>query len=243
MAEKLLLIWGAIGSGKTSLLASSLLGPRARAQLESLVDWPASAHEIHRALMEQHRRLVNGLPTLATQTTDVPLAVQLRLQSGQVVRLQDVAGEWTWNPEKPESHRLLTAADAVLFVGEWDSRENRRQFEVFRSALQTLNNRPHGLAFTKCEMGLEDGHPDWEEAQRLATGQAPSNWWRQAGDWTEDEKHTLERIGPVWPTSAYGFHDGRPACLLDEFGESIPYAVSPRNTTEVLEWFLRLLDN
>ncbi len=243
MDEKLLLVWGAIGSGKTTLLVSSLMGPRAGEQLGALVDWPASAHEIHTAFMESWRRLVNGLPTQPTQPNTAPSAVRLRMKSGRVVCLQDVAGEWTLTPEKTESHQLFIAADAVLFVGEWASRENRRQFEAYRTALQKLGDRPHGLAFTKCETGLEDGHPDWAEARNLAASNVPSGWWRRTGVWTEDERHTLERIGPVWPTSAYGFHNGRPACLLDEFGELVPYAISPRNTSEVLEWFLRRLDN
>jgi hypothetical protein len=238
--EKLLLLWGDVGSGKSCLLATGLLGPRSRDRLEGLIDWSASSQEIHRGLQEHYRRLFNGLPTVTTDGQPQP--IRLRLRSGKGVLLQDIRGEWTRAPEEETTHRLLSKADAVLFVAAWRARESRRQFEAIRAALRALDRRPCGVAFTKCEEGLAYGHPDWAEAERLAAGQPPSGWWRRAAVWAPDEAHTLERVGQVWPTSAYGFHQGRPACLLDEFGEMIPYSISPLNTTEVLEWFLRQLD-
>ena len=212
--------------------------------MHGLIDWPASSQDVHRGLQEQYRRLFNGLPTV--NTTAHPAPIRLRCRSGNSVLLQDVRGEDVRGgreraAEQEAMYPLLTGADGVLFVASWEVRESRRQFEAIRFALRTLEGRPCGVAFTKCEMGLPDGHPDWDEAERLAVGKAPSGWWHRSATWTPDEVHTLEQVGQVWPTSAYGFHKGRPACLLDEFGEAVPYSISPRNTTEVLEWFLRKL--
>ncbi len=46
----------------------------------------------------------------------------------------------------------------------------------------------------------------------------------------------------VWPTSAYGHDaDGRPACLLGEFGQLIPFSIRPRNVELPFRWFFREL--
>ncbi len=235
MDESVVVLWGDMAAGKTSLLATGLLGPGAYARLDSVVKWDACIEDVQGQLHLQYRILANGQLAPGTMT---PLSVPVVLRSGRRVVFRDLMGERTREPEKHEMGKELARAAAALFVLTWDeSAERRRQFEAVQTALPILGARPRALAFTKCERGLPHGHPAWD------VGRGPRDgWWDRAADWTENERHLLGQVGPIWPTSAYGFHRGRPACVLDEFGETIPLAVSPVNTTEVIEWVLRQLD-
>ena len=89
-----------------------------------------------------------------------------------------------------------------------------------------------GLAITKAE----------PRAERRRPALAGSAGWREHAFW-RDHADLLEAFGDrVWPTSAFGFDlDGRPACVLDEFGEVMPCNVRPRNVEVPFRWFLKEL--
>jgi hypothetical protein len=232
MDERMLLLWGDMSTGKTSLLATGLLGPGAAARLP-MIDWQVSLPVVQAALLDTYHRLANNLQTIPT-VAGIPPGVRVTLRgSGRTVVFQDVMGERVRRPEPATTGELLQRADAVLFVLAWGAAERRQQFDAIRTALPALGARPRALAFTMCEQVLDQGHPAWRE------GAAQTDWWTELDDWDANETETLRALGAVWPTSSYGFGpDGRPACVLDEFGETIPYDISPVNGTALLGWLL-----
>ncbi|HEY1192322.1 MAG TPA: hypothetical protein VGE74_32155 [Gemmata sp.] len=229
MNARTVLLWGDVGAGKTSLLATALLGPGAHARLP-MIDWPASLPAIQDALLPAWERLTNGL--LTVPTTALPQPVVVRLTDGTEVSFQDIMGERARRPDGTV-RELLGRTSAVLFVMGWGATGRRRQFEAIRTALPALGSRPRALAFTRCEQALRNGHPAW------APGGETSGWWADHPGWEPEEADTLRQIGTVWPTSAYGFDgNGNPACVLDEFGELVPYNIRPANGTALLGWLL-----
>jgi hypothetical protein len=230
MDERTLLLWGDVGTGKTSLLATALLGPHADQRLP-MIDWPASHAVVHDALSPAYERLMNCLPPVPTSS--LPPGIVVHLMGGRgAVRLQDLMGEHARRPNQPV-RELLGRAAGVLFVMAWGGHGRRRQFEAIRNALPVLGDRPRALAFTRCEQVLRDGHPAWEP------GGERTDWWAPEDTWAPDEVDTLHRIGTVWPTSAFGFDgDGNPACVIDEFGDITPYDIRPVNGTALLGWLL-----
>jgi hypothetical protein len=106
--------------------------------------------------------------------------------------------------------------------------------QVVRDGLGYAGDIPVGLAITKCENGLNAHDPHWL---------APAGWWREHRFW-DNYTDVLAAFGDrVWPTSAFGFDDGgRPACYLDEFGRTVPFAVRPRNAEVPFRWFMQKLE-
>jgi hypothetical protein len=98
---------------------------------------------------------------------------------------------------------------------------------------QSESASPNGLAITKCERGLDTDDPHWL---------APLGWWEEHPCWLP-YRGVLRFFGNrVWPTSAYGFdRDGRPACLLGEFGQLMPYNIQPKNVAVPFRWFFKEL--
>jgi hypothetical protein len=230
MEDRVLLFWGDIGAGKTSLLATGLLGRVAYTRLD-VVDWGLSLPSVQDGLMAQYRRLTTNLVTIPT--TGIPPGVRVRLRgTDRAVLFQDMMGEHARHAERPEPRQLLEGAHAVLFVLAWSAGEWGRQFDAIAAALPAVGDRPSALAFTMCERVLEREHPAW------LPGGEQTEWWADLADWNGHEE-TLRKFGAVWPTSSYGFSPaGDPACVLDEFGEMIPYNIDPMNCTRLLGWFL-----
>jgi hypothetical protein len=84
-----------------------------------------------------------------------------------------------------------------------------------------------------CDQALEVDDPHWL---------APPRWWEEHEDWRRHGELLSHFEDRVWPTSAYGFsEDGRPACLLNEMGDIVPYRIAPRNTTAPFVYFIREL--
>jgi hypothetical protein len=121
----------------------------------------------------------------------------------------------------------------VLFVCEWLGADVANDMAAVESALHLCRNLKVGLALTKSERGLDADDPHWD---------APPGWWRQHDCW-RPYRQVFEAFGDrVWPTSAYGFDsDGRPACLLSEFGQLMPFQIAPRNVEAPFRWFIREL--
>ncbi len=241
--DRTVLMWGGMGAGKTSLLTTGLLGAQSQGPDRLGKHVHSSCwRDIRLQLHEHYERLYRG--KVMSPTPGTPPPVPVRLNSGKRILFQDVVGEHVGLPAE-RIHEALSHASAILFVLTWKSPVRTTQFEGMRAALGDLRGRPCGVAFTKCERGLPEDHPDWAEGARILNGQASSGWWKTAAKWHRDEEYTLNLAadaGPIWPTSAYGFHEGRPACVLDEFGSEIPYSISPINVMEVVEWYLKALD-
>lgn len=241
MSDRTLLVWGDVGAGKSSLLAAALLGPRAD-KLLPMVDWRASLPAVQVGLQEHWRRLTGNLPT--APTSGIPPGVRVQFHGGGGVVFQDMMGEDARRPEGADTQRLLDAADGVLFIQGWTGTGLR--WGVLQGAAPALadpdpaRRRPAVLAFTKCEQGLDPGHPAWRNWE--TPGRAGRPWWEDVFRAPRDAEF-LARMDAVCPTSVYGFRAEygafNPACLLDEFGEVIPYDIHPVNATEAIAWFLR----
>lgn len=234
-----LLLWGNRAVGKTSVLAAGLLhDPTRFGPPFPAIDWPASAQSLKESVEAEYARLRSNV--LVVPTTDRQgIRTELTFRGGRRLVVQDVRGGLTQEPPGEEASGFLAAASAVLFVLEWASPDQSRQLLAVEQALfRAAPGRPAGLAFTKCERDLDPGDPAWDVEP--ATG-APADprWWAGRQAVTRDAARVLDRLaGPVWPTSVYGYNqDDRPACLLDEFGELIPFGIQPRNVADVLGWF------
>jgi hypothetical protein len=228
MTEARLLLWGETQVGKTTLLATGLL-----AHPERLpdIDWSADEDDARAVLVRHWGDLSRNLLLEPTaKATDLALP----LTNGNRLLVRDIRGGDSINPHAEEAFRQpFGTAQGVLFVIEWEGRDVARHKAAIRSALPLCRGRKVGLAVTKCERGLDADDPHWR---------APPGWWREHAFWA-DHADLLEPFGAqVWPTSSYGYDaDGRPACLLGEFGQLIPYQIRPRNVELPFRWFFREL--
>jgi biotin carboxyl carrier protein len=230
-----LLAWGSTQVGKTSLFAAGLWLAWERF---ATIDRVASRASVESTLMPNARFLLNN--TLMPATSDDVFRIELSFKSGRKLVLTDVRGGLTNAAEAPLARETLDGASAVLFVAEWGNPELPRQIQAVREPLQNLldTGRPAVLAFTKCEAHLAADDPAW----RL-NGPAPEKgWWRGRTTLGRADEELLDRLNAVWPTSVYGYDDNkRPACLLDEFGELIPFNIQPKNVTEMFLWYFNRL--
>jgi hypothetical protein len=227
MAEGRLLLWGETQVGKTTLLAAGLL---ANPELLPTVDWTAHPDDACQDVVRHWGQLRRN--ELIEATVQVR-TLNLLLGNGNTVIIEDIRGGSVREPFG-EAFPSLKQAGGVLFVTQWKGRDVARHMEAIEVGLQLCQNKKVGLAFTKCEAWLDADDPHWD---------APPGWWREHARWDGREEKVLEKFGAqVWPTSAYGFDpDGRPACLLGEFGQVMPYRVSPRNVARPFAWFLQEL--
>ena len=131
---------------------------------------------------------------------------------------------------------LLRDASVILFLLEWGAwqRDIEGQMAAIRNAWFYCDGRPIGLVFTKCERDIDRLDRAWLGEQ---------GWWRMSKE-LEDYENVLNRFGDaVWATSSFGFDSthGRPAVILGEFGQFLPYRIKPRNVHQPFEWALRQL--
>ncbi len=225
MAEKKLVLWGATQVGKTTLLASGLLSGTNRLPG---IDWEASIESVEGVVRERWRRLKRNMPILATERME---DVTLFFDNGGHLVIRDIQGGLTGQTDKLHVQELLKEADGILVVMEWMGANLEEQMNAVEIAATIFSNRLIGLAFTKCERELRANDPRWN---------AEPGWWNNERTYGEFSG-VLERFGgAVWPTSAFGFDkNGRPACVLGEFGQLLPYGVRPRAVNEPFEWFFR----
>jgi hypothetical protein len=231
MREALLLLWGETQVGKTTLLATGLL---ARPAELPEIDWTAG-HEgdgREKVLGHWHRLRRNQL----IEPTSRETSLTLTLRNGNRLRVRDTRGGDSREPFGVVANPAGLAGETpqgVLFVTEWEGLDVARHMAAVEAALPLCRGRKVGLAFTKCEKELDPEDPGW----RGGLG-----WWREHECW-RPYATVLGQFGrQVWATSAYGYDpDGRPACLLGEFGQLMPYQVDPYNVAAPFAWFFKEL--
>lgn len=224
-----ILNWGDTQRGKTSLGAAALFSSS-----DSLpaIDRGAAAGALVATLHTHWRRLQTGCPVQATSCDSIDLDLPTR--AGSVVRLRDIRGQGTREPERDDVRRWLVEADAFLFILEWDAPDMRRQIAALEAAWNFTAGKPAALAFTKCERSMSESDPAWE---------AREGWWRASPRLSGCE-YAIARFGEaVWPTSTYGYDaaTGLPAEVLGEFGELIPCGIVPKGVGRPFEWLFSRL--
>lgn len=222
---KTILLWGDTQVGKTTLLACAFYHGRRFPQIA----WRESADSINMILGEHWQRLKDNRWVLATAEKRVDLL--LTLNGGGWLQISDVQGGLTGR--LGQIPQQLKSADAVLFFVDWTASEMGRQMAAIETAWNFVMDLPTGLVFTRCERGFAADDPAWK---------ADRHWWR-TGRWAAHNR-VIERFGDsVWPTSAYGYAgDTRlPAMVLGEFGELLPYRITPKRVQEPFEWIFKQL--
>src|SRR5262249_50713464 len=159
--------------------------------------------------------------------------VELPLAGGHRLTVRDIRGGNARRPFGEEAFVGPGDGQGVLFVLEWAGADMAAHVEVIESALRLCDRHLRGLAVTKCERGLDADDPHWL---------APEGWWREHPCF-EPAASVMGHFGDrVWPTSAFGHDaDGRPACLLNEFGQVMPSQINPRNVEVPFRWFFQEL--
>jgi hypothetical protein len=157
----------------------------------------------------------------------------LTLRNGNRLTVRDIRGGDSREPFGVVGNPANEVPQGVLFVTEWEGLDIAQHFAAVEAALPLCRGRKVGLALTKCEKELDAEDPGWRGVE---------GWWREHDCWRPYEA-VLGRFGrQVWATSAYGYdEDGRPACLLGEFGQVMPYQVEPRNVAAPFAWFFKEL--
>jgi hypothetical protein len=118
----LLLLWGCTGVGKTSLLTAGLFENRARL---AGVDWAASS-DVDTRFAPKWRNLKNGIHIEATTEPDINLELRFKpvhFADNRCLVIRDIMGLVAHENERADSRELLRQADAVLFVMEWQGRQ------------------------------------------------------------------------------------------------------------------------
>lgn len=229
-AEAELLLWGYTSVGKTALLATALYSNN-RSLLP--IDWSnadATPNSHLRALQEHWNRLSRNQ---MTDGTFERYAFTLALQNQNVLKIHDVRGGGAVDPFLDEFFQGADEHKGVLFVIGWDGRDIGSQILAINNGLVRCDKFKIGLAITKCESALQRDDPAW-------TG--VPGWWRQHACWLKYEE-TLNRFGgQIWATSAFGYDaDGRPACILGEYGQVMPFNIRPQNVAVPFASFLKVL--
>jgi hypothetical protein len=232
MTEAQLLLWGETQVGKTTLLAAGLL---ARPGELPEIDWAAGGERDGRdkVLGHWHRLRRN----LLLEPTSREAVLTLTLRNGNRLTVRDVRGGDCREPFRvigdPAEGVENAAPHGVLFVTEWEGQDVAQHMAAVEAALPLCRGRKVGLAITKCEKELDADDPGWRGAE---------GWWREHDCWRPYAALLASFGRQVWATSAYGHAaDGRPACLLGEFGQVMPYQVEPRNVAAPFAWFFKEL--
>jgi hypothetical protein len=231
-----LILWGETEVGKSTLLVSGLNADAGRLPP---IQWRPQEGGDRRAdgmrawVGQQWRRLKLGRQIAQTTEEGNLLELPLGERGENVLRIVDIQG--LKSRDAANAIRLIPRDEkaGVLFVCGWASRGTAEYLAAIDGALLYCAGLPTGLALTKCDRALQADDPHWL---------APPGWWAEHDAW-RPHAPLLERFGDrVWPTSAYGFsEEGRPACLLNEFGELIPYRIAPLNVAAPFVYCIREL--
>ncbi|MGC3970367.1 MAG: hypothetical protein QM775_24450 [Pirellulales bacterium] len=228
--SKTLLLWGATQAGKTTLITSALM--HQADSLPPLFDRTESRDAlVEKGIMQGMHRLLEGRP-IASTTSDT-IDITLTIDRGASLRLRDIRGGIV--VDGTEFKRWAHEVDGILFIVECGGPRHAQQMAAVNSLLSLVSKDQVkiGLAITKCERILCPSDSAWN---------AEFECWRQPGFqelWRPFES-TLKAFGDaVWPVSAFGYDEDRPACVLTEFGRLLPYGVRPKNVCLPLRWFLR----
>jgi hypothetical protein len=231
-----LILWGEVKVGKSTLLVTGLCADEGRLPP---IQWRAPNGDDEKGdkarawVAQQWRRLQLGWPIPQTVEEGRVLELPIGERGENVLRIVDIQGKKS--QDAANALRLIPQDEpaGVLFVCGWASRGTAESLAAIAGALPIFAGHPTGLALTKCDRALEADDPHWL---------GPPGWWAEHNAW-KPHAPLLERFGDrVWPTSAYGFsEEGRPACLLDEFGGLVPYRIAPRNSAAPFVHFIREL--
>lgn len=229
-----LLFWGERGVGKTTLLTAGmqeLLAAERRSPAETLgIEWKRVPAD-QRQLMDSYMRQLSStgkLPgTAEAQDLDLGLA------GDRVLRVRDIKGEISRRAMNLDEQLTRGGKCGVLFVCAWEEGALADHMRVIRNALRECQGLSLGVAITKAENGLDADDPHWL---------APPDWWRDHACFRAHADVLVTMGERVWPTTAFGYDgEGRPACLLGEFGQLLPLQRSPRNVDAPFRWFVREL--
>ena len=223
---KRLVLWGDTQVGKTAFLATSLSHARERFPE---IDWGRSADSLAENITPHWQRLSRNL---WIESTSAIKEIQLSLTTGHQLIFVDVKGGAVRQESNADARQQLKDANAVLFLVEWNGQNMPRHFLAIDTAWPEVAQLTKGLVFTKCERNFQYEDPAWE---------AKPGWW-SASDVIHPYAHILRRFpeDAIWPVSAYGYNTRtlRPAVILGEFGQMMPYQVNPRKVAEPLRWIL-----
>lgn len=234
--ELRILVWGPRGSGKTSFITGVAYAGLARQFLAYDEELSTAGA---RMLDENIDRLLHGLPKPIVPTASQG-PVRFKLASGRRVVFTDVRGEMAeldrrQGPlaEAAEARReLFRDADGVLFVFDPTARGPEQSFSLLTGAMASPDLRRAYMSVTKCEQLLAPDDRPWS---------AYCGWWRDVPAiraLAQGHEAIWEQLGErVWPISLYGYApgSGKPAALLNEFGDLCPWQIQPKNVLELVE--------
>lgn len=217
--KRSVLLWGASGAGKSSLLAASLGAGERPGPLgvdpERTPTWVTG----------DAARLASGRPVLPTR---VPVQeAELAGPAGTRVIVRDPGDGLGDGAPGEEALEVLNAADRAILVFEAHGRDLEARAEALHMAARVLVPRPAVILVTKLDQLLGWDDPAW--------GGGPG-WWRDLGELAPWVEGMLPHDYPVLPASAFGYDPAsrRPAVLLGEYGEALPYRVAPRGIQAAL---------
>jgi hypothetical protein len=225
---KTLMLWGETQAGKTTLLTTAIMSTQSIRHL-TMIDRARSTDEMIRAgLTTRHRRLSEGR---TIDSTSEKMEFSLTLSDDTRLQIRDIKGADTREPHL--MREWLPTANAILCVIECCGPNLGIQMAAIDALLPLVANTnvKIGLAITKCEQVLSRFDPVWKSW--------PAGWEKSAlyPIW-EPWKSQLSAFGDaVWATSAFGYDEDRPACVLSEYGVMLPYRIQPLNVYKPLLWY------
>ncbi|NVB39837.1 hypothetical protein G6O69_18485 [Pseudenhygromyxa sp. WMMC2535] len=225
MTRPLITMWGSSQVGKTTYMTMAL----SHRSVSRLFDRERSERALA-TLLGSRRRLMSQQGMNPTSVSPAPL--QLTLAAGQEVALSDVRGGDTQLLGQDRVADRLKQADVILFFVSWRSSNLGHEFLAVRDGLDATPTKRWGLVFTKCETAFDLRDDDWECSE---------GWWRER-ELLRPHASIIELFGDaVWPISSFGYdrETGRPAVMLDEFGNELPWNIRPKNVEVPLLWALK----
>lgn len=224
--SKRLLLWGDTQSGKSTLLTTAIFSP----DVKQLIDTGKSRESLYAAgILNAKRAMEEGRVVPGTaDRVDVDL---VPLADGDPISIRDIRGLSARDlSERPS----LDEASGVLFVVEWAGPTFQNQMATVAQTVDLISPKTikFGLAITKSERILLKEDAAW-------TARGLDRWWEKYPCW-KDYSEAMRAMGDcIWVTSAYGYHDRRPAALLGEFGDWFPYKTQPINVGRPFAWFFK----
>jgi hypothetical protein len=226
--EHKLLLWGDSQVGKTSLIAAAFFSQDSDPRLAAIDFEGARASKTGAVLFESWRELRSN--RLVSPTVEPIVDLRLPLTTGGSLVVRDIKGGTT---QQEDVNQIRQDASAIFFLLEWAAKDLNAQLLAMENLLSFTERIVRAVVFTKCEQGLT-----WNDRRWLGE----TDWWRTAPEW-DAFAMKIGRFKKVFPTSAYGYLDGgpRPAVILGEFGQVLPFMIRPKGVVEPFAWLLEAL--
>lgn len=230
--KKTIQIWGETQVGKTTLLSAALFSrPLDLPQIDRQRSSDILSNLEHHWQLLKNNQLAPGTPT----EIETELHLKPNPAGLESIILRDMKGGDVRALSQTRIQDLLHSADGILVLLAWDDQDFERQKNALESVLVHYQHKPIFLCLTKAEQAL---HPTRDKA----AWNAEPGWWKRYRPWMYHQAlFELLDQSAICPSSAYGydaFHPTRPACLLGEYGNWIPYHIQPMNVTQALSWFI-----